>query len=120
MLTHGTNPGAGDTEDDMSKVIGVITTYRGTEHACLRNHQIKVLAVFKGAASPDYDPDTDLPIATTDEELAKLGGLDANDRVEVVPWLPTEGRFSFVTSDPRAVDLACFAELCATSAGGAA
>lgn len=32
-------------------------------------------------------------------------------RYEVQPWLAAEGRFSFVSSDPRAIDLACFASL---------
>jgi hypothetical protein len=37
--------------------------------------------------------------------------VTADDRVEVQPWLAAEGRFSFVSSDPRAIDLACFASL---------
>jgi len=37
--------------------------------------------------------------------------VTADDRVEVQPWLEAEGRFSFVASDPRAIDLACFASL---------
>lgn len=98
----------------MGKVIGTITTCNNSsEHPYLRGHQVKIIAVFKGAAAPDLDPDADLPIATTDEELAALGGLDASDRVEVQPWLESEGRFSFVSSDPRAVDLACIEMLAA-------
>ena len=98
----------------MGKVIGTITTCNSSsEHRYLRGHQVRIVAVIKGGAAPDLDPDADLDIATTDEELARLGGLDANDRVEVQPWLESEGRFSFVTSDPRAVDLACFELLAA-------
>jgi hypothetical protein len=37
--------------------------------------------------------------------------VTADDRIEVQPWLEAESRFSFVTSDPRAVDLECFAHL---------
>ena len=97
----------------MGKVMGTITDYTGAEHGYLRGHQVKIVAVIKGAAAPDLDPDADLDIATTDEDLARLGGLDTNDRVEVQPWLPTEDRFSWVSSDPRAVDLACFEMLAA-------
>ena len=32
-------------------------------------------------------------------------------RFEVQPWIEKEGRFSFASSDPRAIDLACFADL---------
>jgi len=102
------------------KIIGTVTTYHGDEHRYLRGHQVKVLAVFKGAAAPDHDPDDGFGVATSDDELARLGGIDANDRVEVVPWLPEAGRFSFVSSDPRVVDLAAFADVAATVAGGVA
>lgn len=95
----------------MNKAIGAITTYHGDEHRYLRGHQIKVIAVFKGAARPDHDPDDGYPVITDNEDLARAGGLTADDRVEVQPWLESEGRFSFVSSDPRAIDLACFAEL---------
>jgi len=54
-------------------------------------------------------------VATTDEELAALGGLEANDRVDVVPWLEQAQRFSFVSSDPRALDLAGWEALAATN-----
>jgi len=37
--------------------------------------------------------------------------VKANDRVEVQPFLEKEGRFSFVSSDPKATSLACFAHL---------
>jgi len=98
----------------MSRVIGAITTYKGREHGYLRGHQVKIIAVFKGAADPDLDPDDGYPVATNDEELAALGGLEANDRVEVVPFLEQAGRFSFVSSDPRAQDLAGWEALATT------
>jgi len=37
--------------------------------------------------------------------------VTADDRIEVQPWLEREQRWSFVTSDPRAIDLACFRHL---------
>jgi len=43
--------------------------------------------------------------------LARCGGITKYDRVEVQPWIEREGRYSFVTSDPLAVDLACFQHL---------
>lgn len=92
----------------MQKVIGKVTTYHGDEHPYLRGYQVKVLAIFKGAARPDHDPDDGYAVATSDDELARLGGLAMGDRAEVVPWLETEGRFSFVSSDPRVEDLDCF------------
>ena len=97
----------------MGKVIGQITTCNSTEHRYLAHHEVKIIAIIKGAAAPDLDPDADLAIATTDEELEHLGGLDANDRVDVVPWIEAAGRFSFVSSDPKATDLACYELLAA-------
>ena len=64
-----------------------------------------MLAIFKGAALPDYDPDDGYAVAPSDDELARLGGLAVGDRAEVVPWLESESRFSFVSSDPRVEDL---------------
>ena len=98
----------------MKKVIGTITTCNSSEHAYLRGYQVKVIAVIKGAADPDLEVDDDYDIATTDEELARLGGLEVADRVDVQPWLESEGRFSFVSSDPKATDLACFEALTAS------
>jgi len=37
--------------------------------------------------------------------------VTADDRVEVQPWIEREERFSFVSSDPRAIDLDCFKHL---------
>ena len=98
----------------MKNVIGTITTCISNEHRYLRGHQVKIIAVIKGAADPDLEVDDDYDIATTDEELARLGGLEVDDRVDVQPWLESEGRFSFVSSDPKATDLACFEALTAS------
>ena len=94
-------------------IIGTITTYHGDEHRYLRGYKVKVIGVFKRvvASGPSHDPDDDICVITTDDELERLGGLDANDRVEVQPWLEGEGRFSFVSSDPRVTDLDAFKHL---------
>jgi hypothetical protein len=93
------------------KTIGTVTTCDSTEHPYLRGYEVQVVAIFKGAAREDYDPDGEVAIATTDEELAALGGLEPGDRAEVTPWLPQLGRYSFATSDPRIEDLAAFRDL---------
>jgi hypothetical protein len=50
----------------------------------------------------------DVSYLRDEDALARAGGVTADDRVEVQPWLADEERWSFVTSDPRAIDLACF------------
>ena len=93
------------------QTIGTTTTYHGTEHRYLKGHPVRVVAVIKGAAAPNYDADADGAYLTDDEDIARAGGVTAADRVEVQPWIEREGRFSFVSSDPRAIDLASFAHL---------
>ena len=93
------------------KAIGITTTYDGPEHAYLRGHKVRIVAVLKNAVRADYDPDQDGQCIRDEEDLVRAGGVTADDRVEVQPWLAAEGRFSFVSSDPRAIDLACFASL---------
>jgi hypothetical protein len=93
------------------KAIGITTTYDGTEHAYLRGHKVCIVAVLKNALRADYDPDHDGQHIADEHDLERAGGVTADDRVEVQPWLEAEGRFSFVSSDPRAIDLACFASL---------
>lgn len=89
------------------KIIGATTTYHGTEHPYLRGLPVQILAVFK----PIEADANEVLILKSDESLAGAGGVAVGDRVEVRPWLEEEGRWSFVTSDPRAEDLACFAHL---------
>ena len=87
----------------MKKVIGTITTYVGTdrrEHPYLANTKVRITAVLRAG-----DPDDADHYVTDDDHLARLGGLRAEDRVDVQPWLPKAGRFSFVGSDPRVCDL---------------
>ena len=91
--------------------LGTTTTYDGTEHAYLRGHKVRIVSVLKNALRADYDPDRDGQYIRDEEDLERAGGVTADDRVEVQPWLAAERRFSFVSSDPRAIDLACFASL---------
>jgi hypothetical protein len=93
------------------RTIGITTTYDGTELRYLRGHRVRIVAVLKNALRADYDPDHDGQHITDEDDLARAGGVTADDRVEVQSWLEAEGRFSFVSSDPRAIDLACFASL---------
>ena len=91
----------------MAKILGSITTYLGTERPYLRNCKVRIVGVMKRAAAPDYDPERDGSYLRDEEELARAGGIAADDRVEVQPWLEAEQRWSFVCSDPT--DLACLA-----------
>lgn len=91
--------------------LGTTTTYDGTEHGYLRGHKVRIIAVLKNALRADYDPDQDGQYIRDEEDLERAGGVTADDRVEVQPWLAAERRFSFVSSDPRAIDLGCFASL---------
>jgi len=93
------------------KTLGATTTYDGTEHGYLRGHKLLIIAVLKNALRDDYDPDQDGQYIREEDDLERAGGVTADDRVEVQPWLAAEGRFRFVSSDPRAIDLACFASL---------
>lgn len=95
----------------MARTIGTITTYDGDEHPCLRGHRVRVVGVMKGGAASDDDPDREGSYLRDEEDLVRAGGITADDRVEVQPWLEREKRWSFVTSDPRAIDLACFRHL---------
>ncbi|WP_141327274.1 hypothetical protein [Myxococcus sp. AB025B] len=98
----------------MAKTIGTITTYDGDEHQYLRGHRVRVVGVMKGAAASDHDPDRDGAVLRDDDEIERAGGVTAGDRIEVQPWLEREQRWSFVASDPRAIDLACFRHLTKT------
>jgi hypothetical protein len=98
----------------MTKTIGTITTYDGDEHPYLRGHKVRVVAVLHHAAAADFDPDRESRVLRDDDEIERAGGATADDRIEVQPWLKREQRWSFVTSDPRAIDLACFRHLLKT------
>ena len=94
----------------MTKILGSTTTYHGTEHSYLKGYRVRIVAVLKNRARPDGGGHND-DYVTDDVDLDRAGGVTADDRIEVQPWMEDEGRFSFVTSDPRAVDLACFRHL---------
>ena len=98
----------------MTKTIGTITTYDSDEHPYLRGHKLRIVAIITRAAAPDFDPDRDGRVLRDDDELNRAGGVTDDDRIEVQPWLDREQRWSFVTSDPRAIDLACFRRLLKT------
>jgi hypothetical protein len=98
----------------MARTIGTITTYDGDEHPYLRGHQVRIVAVLPRAAATDFDPDRDGRVLRDDDEIGRAGGVTANARIEVQPWIEGEQRWSFVTSDPRAIDLACFLHLLKT------
>ena len=94
----------------MDKIIGLVTRYTGTEHAYLVAHDLRIVTVIKGF---DVDNPDDVAILQTDAEIEAAGGVSARDRIEVQPWLEDVdgGRWSFVTSDPKACDLECFSHL---------
>lgn len=95
-------------QEAATKVLGIVTTYHGNDHPYLRGHKVRIIAVFKNAARPDYDADAEDGYLNDDDAIAHV---TADDRVEVQPWIEKECRFSFASSDPRATDLECFAHL---------
>lgn len=82
-------------------IIGTITTYHGTEHRYMDGYKVRIIAVLK--ADGHY--------VKHNEELAQVGGVGSQNRIEVLSWIESKGRFSFASSDPRAINLACFASL---------
>ena len=95
-----------EAHDDPSRVIGRRTTYHGDEHPYLHGYDVVIVAVLKDALRVEESGHL-----TTEEEVRDAGGVGADDRIEVAPFLPKEGRLSFVTSDPRAIDLDAFRHL---------
>ncbi|MBN2715750.1 MAG: hypothetical protein JXX14_07830 [Deltaproteobacteria bacterium] len=91
----------------MTKIIGTTTTYKGSEFGFMKNLKVRIVAILRS----DVDPDSEDAFVKDDQHLARLGGVKPNDRIEVQPWIEKEGRFSWVTSDPKATDLACFKQL---------
>jgi hypothetical protein len=70
---------------------------------------------MKRAAAPGCDPERDGSYLRDEDENARAGGVAADDRVEVQPWLEGGQRWSFVGSDPKATDLALFRNLTKTN-----
>ena len=84
-----------------TNVIGLVGEYRGEGHPCLRGHTVRVVSVVK---RPGGDPDKGV-VCSTNDELRAAGGLEHGDLIEVAPWLPAAGRWSWVTSDATLADL---------------
>ena len=100
----------------MANIFGSTTTYHGTEHAFMRGLRVRIVAVLKNRARPiGLAPDRDDDHVRDEADLARAGGVAADDRIEVQPWMEGEGRFSWVTSDAQAVDLASFRDLARAS-----
>jgi hypothetical protein len=75
----------------MAKIVGNTTTYHGTEHPYLCGLKVRIVAVMKGAAAPDHDPDHDGSYLRDEDEIARAGGVTAEDRVEVQPRVVRAG-----------------------------
>ena len=93
------------------RIIGKTTTYQGKEHRSITGRTVRIIAVLKGAATQKQNPDADDAYLSSDEAIVAAGGVSADDRVEVLVWGEAQQRFSFVSMDPLATDLACFAHL---------
>jgi hypothetical protein len=94
-----------DAHDDSERVIGRRVTYHGDEHPYLAGHELVIVAVLRALQ------DGDRRALTSEDEVHAAGGVTADDRIEVAPFIKEENRFSFVTSDPRAIDLDAFRHL---------
>jgi hypothetical protein len=88
--------------DDPKRVIGLRTRCDSDEHPCLRGYDVVVVAVLKNALRVE-----EYQHLETEDAVRGAGGVGPDDRVEVAPILPG-GELSFVTSDPRAIDLDAF------------
>lgn len=99
------------------EIIGTITRYVGHEFPHLRDRDIKIVVVLKNLAKlgVSYDSE-DFDMVHTDEGIVKAGGVTADDCIEVQPWMDDEKRFSWISSDPVATDLACFPDVHENSA----
>jgi hypothetical protein len=96
----------------MARVIGETTRYQGFEHPYLNGRTVRIVAVLKSHAQPEFGLVSDDYTYIDDElELELAGGVTAIDRLEVQPWIACAGRFSFAFSDARALDLDLFENL---------
>ena len=91
-----------EAHTDPTRVIGRRTTCDSDEHPYLRGYEVVVVAVLKNALRTEEHE-----YLTTEDAVQAAGGVGPDDRVEVGVILPKEG-LSFVTSDPRAIDLEAF------------
>lgn len=81
-------------------IIGTVTTYQGHGYGMRPGHKVWIVAVMPAAAGPDPDA----AYLTTDDDIARAGGVHPDDRVEVAPWI--HGHFSMASCDPVASELA--------------
>ena len=82
------------------------------KHGYLTGYKVRIVAVMRNSMKPGIeDDDPDYDYIRDNDYLQSTGGVTVFDRLDVQPWLEKEGRFSFVTSDARAQDLACFKHL---------
>lgn len=86
------------------------TRYQGAEYPYLLDKTVRIIAVLKNALRGPLDSASYVAIRN-ERDLARAGGVTALDRVEVQAWMPEEERFSFLSCDARADDLACFSHL---------
>ena len=91
-----------EVHTDPTRVIGRRTTCDSDEHPYLRGYEVVVVAVLKNALQTE-----ECEYLTTEDAVRAAGGVGPDDRIEVGVILPKEG-LSFVTSDPRAIDLEAF------------
>jgi len=86
----------------MEKIIGRRARYKGEEHPYLS--QVVIIRAMIAQEPDEFDdPDNHLYL-DNDADIEAAGGVKPTDRVEVRPVLP-DGRLSWVTSDPRMIDL---------------
>jgi hypothetical protein len=88
------------------KVVGITTTYVGHTIPGYHGKRVRILAVMRAGT----DPDGDEHYVTSDATLARLGGVTKHDRVDVAE-VRANGTLSFVSCDPLATELECFASL---------
>ena len=108
-----------ETGKQAMNILNRITTYTGSEDHmkwATHEHKIKIVGVLRGADDPSLGED-DVYLDTDAESIAQDGGLTEFDRVECVVWHPKRKTWSWVTCDPRAVDLWCWPEIKAGADG---
>jgi len=82
----------------MKRIIGRRAVYKGKEHPYLTE-----VVIVNAMITMDDNEDNNLYL-DNDADIEAAGGVKPTDRVEVQPVL-SDGRLSFVTSDPLFRDL---------------
>ena len=95
----------------MAKILGSTTTYHGTEHPYLRGCKVRIVAVMKRAAAPDYDPDRTIRTCATRRRSPARAASPPTTAWRFSHGSKGSSAGASSTSDPRAIDLACFREL---------